>query len=889
MRVEILAPAAVCCALLTTCGSLREEIKQDDTERFAYVAQTIGPSQPRPKWETVMHAQEADLLEFLGPDRVLVSEQELLQAGLLFSMEEAKPAFGAISLYDTKSGQRIWTYQRKRPNDKQLGLLRYALLQTSPSIVLMGVDAEQVVLTGLDPASGSQRWEQKLGGRSSVALSPDGGSIVVASVGALSSKLYSIEAASGAVKWQRDADDLKAEGGRPPLMFTLEGSVVVAGKGLRLLAPDTGADIWEVASPLGKSAILSAGEVPQGLLVLTREQALMLDRGTGGVLWRRAAEGGEIRSGVWQRDMVLLHTRSAGKKDSVVAAGAADGRVLWTHEAGGEVRSSLLCLDDRLYYTGDDGIVSLDLGSSRPAFRAVVPGAFDIGRTLGKYSESLPDLLVTHDDKIVVARETYGVVAVSPTTGQILFAQPVPLSWTHDNTFFARKHDLADKVKYYADLRHEKGVDKKLSIVDSTADDMATSFGASLRRISAAGAASSARAAADARQDARSTTAEISRGMASGEMSTRELQTLQEGRRMSTDAAVEASRGRAASLGAEAAATQVSASMDRMTASIAFWNSVTNAVFSFVEGVQAELQRSALSKAQWELLHAMEVHRRSLQQGFYVRPIRRQVQGKLGFDYAVGVTLVDLDTGRRGDLFFGALSSVAEDDGLELPSSTVSSDRGLLVTDAIGLEPSRFEPYTLGSYVLPYPAVMAFDLSALPLGTAPPANPDILWAANQGQTEVLGKLLAVETDGVSLKTYGVAALITAIKWSHRETARFLAEQGVDLNGELQLETPLMAAANKGDVEIARYLVARGADVNAPRANAFLNPLAIAARDGNLELVRLLVEAGADVNRPEGVYSPLVRAKSGKQACKAPCSKPYDQIIDLLIRSGAKGN
>ncbi len=66
-------------------------------------------------------------------------------------------------------------------------------------------------------------------------------------------------------------------------------------------------------------------------------------------------------------------------------------------------------------------------------------------------------------------------------------------------------------------------------------------------------------------------------------------------------------------------------------------------------------------------------------------------------------------------------------------------------------------------------------------------------------------------------------------------------------------------------------------------------LGIAAKQGNLDMVRLLIKAGATVDLSEGRFKPLTRAKRGKKYCETPCEKPYDEIIELLIKSGAKAH
>ena len=79
----------------------------------------------------------------------------------------------------------------------------------------------------------------------------------------------------------------------------------------------------------------------------------------------------------------------------------------------------------------------------------------------------------------------------------------------------------------------------------------------------------------------------------------------------------------------------------------------------------------------------------------------------------------------------------------------------------------------------------------------------------------------------------------------------------------QKQTPLYWAIRNGSLEIVRYLVEHGADVNHQGKNQYLflfmnndtafsgnqnwTPLYWAAWNGNLEIVRYLVEHGADVN------------------------------------------
>lgn len=80
-------------------------------------------------------------------------------------------------------------------------------------------------------------------------------------------------------------------------------------------------------------------------------------------------------------------------------------------------------------------------------------------------------------------------------------------------------------------------------------------------------------------------------------------------------------------------------------------------------------------------------------------------------------------------------------------------------------------------------------------------------------------------------------------------------------------TPLGLAAFFGHVEIARILIAAGADVNLAARNAFrVRPLHSAVAAGSLPLAQLLIERGAEVNatQMQGVTPLHAAARNGRE-------------------------
>ena len=62
-------------------------------------------------------------------------------------------------------------------------------------------------------------------------------------------------------------------------------------------------------------------------------------------------------------------------------------------------------------------------------------------------------------------------------------------------------------------------------------------------------------------------------------------------------------------------------------------------------------------------------------------------------------------------------------------------------------------------------------------------------------------------------------------------------------------TPLMVAAYNGNADLAKFLVDKGADVNA-KTKRGSTPLMAAVQSGNKEMVKFLLEKGADANAKE---------------------------------------
>ncbi len=141
-----------------------------------------------------------------------------------------------------------------------------------------------------------------------------------------------------------------------------------------------------------------------------------------------------------------------------------------------------------------------------------------------------------------------------------------------------------------------------------------------------------------------------------------------------------------------------------------------------------------------------------------------------------------------------------------------------------------------------------------PDAEAPSANPppatdamgrtSLWWAAHDGHTDTIDRLLADKSDPAA----------------------------ADLDGD----TPLHAAARAGQLDAAKRLLRQGGPVNAAGLYG-VTPLMLAASRGDLPLAQTLLEAGAMPNL-EGPF--------GRTALHQAIAAGQDEMAELLLRRGA---
>jgi len=151
-------------------------------------------------------------------------------------------------------------------------------------------------------------------------------------------------------------------------------------------------------------------------------------------------------------------------------------------------------------------------------------------------------------------------------------------------------------------------------------------------------------------------------------------------------------------------------------------------------------------------------------------------------------------------------------------------------------------------------------------------------AAEHGNLEIVELLIERGADVNAQDILGRTPLVVAIVEKQPEIARRLAEENHDVGVRTgDGSTLLMAAVRTEDVELVRWAIDRGIDLDAVRPEKqHATALMMAAGIGNPEIVRLLLGAGADpqvTNHQGKTALDLAKGREVRELLQAATSEP----------------
>ena len=150
-------------------------------------------------------------------------------------------------------------------------------------------------------------------------------------------------------------------------------------------------------------------------------------------------------------------------------------------------------------------------------------------------------------------------------------------------------------------------------------------------------------------------------------------------------------------------------------------------------------------------------------------------------------------------------------------------------------------------------------------------------AAVQGDLPRVKALLAKDPSLLNAKGHNEKApLHWAAQGGHLELAKYLISRGAAVNAlNIQKETPLVYAAEGGHLKLAELLIARGADVNV-KTTLQASPIHYALWAEHIDLVKLMLKKGADLKWERGTGFSLLHEAANHQSA---------ELVALLLKLG----
>lgn len=163
---------------------------------------------------------------------------------------------------------------------------------------------------------------------------------------------------------------------------------------------------------------------------------------------------------------------------------------------------------------------------------------------------------------------------------------------------------------------------------------------------------------------------------------------------------------------------------------------------------------------------------------------------------------------------------------------------------------------------------------------------ELLLAVKRGDLTLVSELSERSTDN-QLVDYrdssGNTLLHWAARWQRLELARWLIANGAEINAVNDLDaTPLICAT--GQLDVTRLLVEMGATIDVQTKGGMTPLLSAASRPDNLEVVKYLVSQGADVNKVVGNRVALELASGNNDLAMARFLVEQGAIVNPKVRT-----
>ena len=389
--------------VMASKGGTHEE--RDTIKEATPIVRDLATYQPKAAWASRIQADATDLVELYAEDRILVGTVQV-------SAMLATPSMGPLIMFDAQSGRKLWEAPRK-----DIPRASHALVALHPLIVVQATAPKVLHLSVIDPETGGERWQREFPQPAQAFVDHKQSRIVVAAANYASVEISAFQMADGAEAWKLPMPGAKGTASVGEVLPMGYDMVVVSDR-LQRISLATGRIAWETTHPAPGSGT-STYAADEGIFVFS-DNRLWFFGESGDKKWGPVGLGSTIvrvATTTEQKGIAFVVSRQGTVPvfDTIHAISIADGRETWQHPARDRTESGFRVTGGKLFYTTSASVQALDLKSGTLASRTPLP-------LMWVFNE-VPDLLLTRGERVFVARERMGVVALSSKDGKMLWSQ----------------------------------------------------------------------------------------------------------------------------------------------------------------------------------------------------------------------------------------------------------------------------------------------------------------------------------------------------------------------------------------------------------------------------------------------------------------------------------